>query len=291
MVIDTDTFNEIDDQFALVWALSSPEKVSVEAIYAAPFFNHLSSGPKDGMDKSYNEILRILSLLNIPSEGYVFKGSEGYLEDCQTPRHSEAAYDLVERAMHSGADPLYVVALGAITNVASALLIEPRIIENIVVIWLGGHAHHWPNAKEFNLQQDIPAARILFDSGVPLVQIPCAGVASHMSTTLSEMRDYVKGQGAIGDYLYGIFQNCHNDHVGYSRVIWDMTPIAYLINSGWISTSLVHSPILTDQITLSHDTSRHFIRYATSVNRDAIFRDFFLKIKQATDTTPPHGRN
>ncbi|GMA60182.1 hypothetical protein GCM10025859_06220 [Alicyclobacillus fastidiosus] len=279
MVLDTDTYNEIDDQFALVWALRSQQKVTVEAIYAAPFFNHLSSDPKDGMEKSYDEIRRILSILHIPSDGYVFKGSKGYLKNCHTPQYSEAAQDLVQRAMNTDADPLYVVSIGAITNVASAILMEPRIINKIVVVWLGGHAHHWPDTAEFNLKQDVAAARIIFDSGVPLVQIPCAGVASHLLTTLSEMRDYVKGQGEIGDYLYETFKNCQNDHFGYSRVIWDMTTMAYLINPSWVSTSLVHSPILTDQLAFSQDTSRHFIRYATSVNRDAIFRDFFLKIK------------
>ena len=35
MVLDTDTYNEIDDQFALVYALLSPERITCEAIYAA----------------------------------------------------------------------------------------------------------------------------------------------------------------------------------------------------------------------------------------------------------------
>ena len=53
MVLDTDTYNEIDDQFAVVYALLSPELLKVEAIYAAPFSNDNSSGPGDGMEKSY----------------------------------------------------------------------------------------------------------------------------------------------------------------------------------------------------------------------------------------------
>ena len=57
MVLDTDTYNEIDDQFAVVYSLLS-KGVHVEAIYAAPFFNSRSSGPGDGMRKSYDEILR-----------------------------------------------------------------------------------------------------------------------------------------------------------------------------------------------------------------------------------------
>ena len=48
MVLDTDTYNEVDDQFAVVYTLFSPEKFEVEAFYAAPFFNDRSTGPKEG---------------------------------------------------------------------------------------------------------------------------------------------------------------------------------------------------------------------------------------------------
>lgn len=280
MVLDTDTFNEIDDQFAVVWALLSPERITVEAIYAAPFYNELSSSPQDGMEKSYQEILRILALLDKPSDSFAFRGSAGYLESSTQPRESEAARDLVARAMsHSGEHPLYVVAIGAITNVASAILMEPRIVDKIVVVWLGGHAHYWPDTREFNLFQDIAASRLIFDCGVPLVQIPCMGVTSHLLTTLAEIGAYAKGQSPLGDYLYETFANCHDDHFGYSRVIWDISTIAYLLNPEWVETSLVHSPILTDQLTWSHDASRHFIRVATWINRDAIFKDLFNRLR------------
>ena len=44
VVIDTDAANEIDDQFALAWALLSPAQLHVEAVYAAPFsFAHRRS--------------------------------------------------------------------------------------------------------------------------------------------------------------------------------------------------------------------------------------------------------
>ena len=45
VLIDTDTANEIDDQFALTWALLSPERITVEAIVAAPYsFAHHRQG-------------------------------------------------------------------------------------------------------------------------------------------------------------------------------------------------------------------------------------------------------
>jgi len=49
LVIDTDTFNEVDDQFALASALRPPEAMQVEAIHAAPFHNNRSTGPAEGM--------------------------------------------------------------------------------------------------------------------------------------------------------------------------------------------------------------------------------------------------
>lgn len=281
MVLDTDTFNEIDDQFAVVYALQSPDRLQVEAFYAAPFFNDLSTGPKDGMEKSYHELHKILKLMDrtdIP----IYKGSEAYLPSPETPVQSDAARNLVERAMASSPeDPLYVVAIGAITNVASAILIEPRIIENIVVVWLGGHALHWHNTREFNLEQDIPAARIILNSGVPLVLLPCMGVVSHLNTTLSEMRDYVKDSGVIGAYLYETYEQVHPDHYAYSRVIWDISTIAYLVNEQSTPSVLLSSPVVSDEGRWSQDQSRHLIRYVHSVNRDHIFRDLFQKLRSS----------
>jgi len=279
MVLDTDAYNEIDDQFALTYSLLSPERMDVKAIYAAPFTNRRSRGPGDGMEKSYEEILRVLSKMEVPSDGLVHRGSTSYLPDPETPCRSEAAEHLVELALGMDDEPLYVVAIGAITNVASAIIMEPKIVEKIVVVWLGGQPLYWPSAREFNLGQDIHASRTIFDCGVPLVQVPCQGVTSHMMTTISEMERYVLGRGAIGDYLYEIFRSYYPDHYARSKVIWDIAAVAYLINPSWVPTHVVHSPILTDQFTWSVDTSRHFIRTAVSVDRDAIFGDFFRKLE------------
>ncbi len=278
MVLDTDTYNEIDDQFAVVYSLLSPEKLDVEAIYAAPFYNTRSTGPENGMEKSYEEILRLLDRMEISSDNFVFRGSTNYLSDYENPQKTAAVSDLIDKAMRANEEPLYVVAIGAITNVASAILLKPEIINRIVVVWLGGHGLHWPDTKEFNLQQDLLASQLIFNSGVPLVHIPCMGVASHLLTTVPEMEKYLKGKGKIGDYLFEIFKNFHKDHFAWSKVIWDIATIAYLINDSWVPTDLVHSPVLTEQFTWDYDQSRHFIRSANMVNRDLIFRDFFTKL-------------
>jgi inosine-uridine nucleoside N-ribohydrolase len=280
MVLDTDTYNEVDDQFALVYALQSPERLSVEAVYAAPFHNQRSAGPADGMERSHEEIMRVLDFSKLAPLDGVYKGSPGYLKTDNQPWESPTAADLVERALRgSPEDPLYVVAIGAITNVASAILLEPAIIERIVVVWLGGHALHWPHTREFNLMQDVPAAQVLFDCGVPLIQIPCMGVTTHLVTTIPELEFYLSGRSPIGDYLVEIVKGYEKDHFAWSKVIWDAAAIACLTNAAWVPTNLVPSPILTSDVTWSVDPARHLIRSASYVHRDPIFRDLFTKLQ------------
>lgn len=282
VVIDTDTYNEIDDQFAVVYALLSPEQMEVKAIYAAPYLNGRSESPKDGMEKSFEEIERLMNKLDMKREDFVYRGSEGFLESLDKPFESPAARDLVNKAMNSEG-PLYVLTLGAPTNVASAILMEPEIIHKIVVVWLGGKGLNWKTATEFNLMQDPKASQVLFDSGVPLIQIPTQPVTSHLTTTVAEIETYLKGKGEIGDYLVEIFKEYnHGEQFGWSKVIWDISAIAYVINPGWFNTEIRSSPLLTDQLTYSFDNSRHLYRVATYLNRDRIFGDMFRKIQQYT---------
>jgi purine nucleosidase len=279
MILDTDTYNEVDDQFALSYAFLSKDKVRLEAVYAAPFHNARSNGPGDGMEKSYQEIKKLLKMLGGSPDGFVFRGSDHYLQDVSKPIRSEAALDLVKKAMASSPeDPLYVVTVGCITNIASAILIEPKIIKNIVVVWLGGNDLNWPTQKEFNLMQDVLAAQVVLNSGVPMVIMPCRPVVSHFHTTIPELSYYLKNKNELSDYLYNIVLEYSGGRDAWSKVIWDVTAVAWLVNPSWLPTNLVHSPILTDQVTYSVDQSRHFMRMATSLNRDAIFRDLFEKL-------------
>jgi inosine-uridine nucleoside N-ribohydrolase len=281
MVLDTDTYNEIDDQFAVTYALLSSPKLRVEAIYAAPFWNNRSSDAADGMRKSYEEVHRLLEQLDLSTHCPVFEGSEGFLSGPGIPRRSMAALDLIDRAMHRKEKPLYVAAIGAITNVASAILLEPEIIKRIVVVWLGGHAHYWDHTREFNLKQDMDASRLILDCGVPLMQIPCLPVASHLLTSLPELEACIRGKSSIGDYLFRIFEQYVEDHFGRAKEIWDISALAWLIEPEWVPSKVSRSPVLTDQCTWNRDGTRHLMRCAVFVQRNSIFRDLFGKIQAA----------
>ncbi|MBR0828140.1 nucleoside hydrolase [Bradyrhizobium manausense] len=280
VVLDTDTYNEIDDQFALVQLLLSKDRFDVEAIYAAPFFNTRADSPGHGMELSYQEILRLLERMNVTPEGLVHRGVTDYVGPAKQAREASAVDNMIARARAGSPDkPLYIVAIGAISNVASALLKAPDIIDRTVVVWLGGHALEWPDTVEFNLKQDVGGAQVLLDSGVPLVLVPCKGVTSHLHSTVAEIERYVEPHGSIGAFLAMRFKEYSSDHLGWAKEIWDMAPVGWLLNPDWAPSVIIPSPVLTDQMTWSTDRRRHAIRYVTYVNRNPILRDFFLKLQ------------
>lgn len=280
-VLDTDTYNEIDDQFALIYALLSPEHIRLEAVYAAPFHNKRSAGPGDGMDKSYEEILRLLQFMGKAHEGFAFRGAEVWMPDVSTPVMSAAVEDLIARARTaSPAEPLYVLAIGAITNVASALIAAPDIRDRVVVCWLGGHPCHWPHNREFNFNGDVMAVRALLASRVALVRFPCLAVAELLGTSLAEMERYVAGRGAVGDYLCGIFRNYEEDltRPGSSKVIWDLAPVAWLVNPAWFVSKCLPCPALGDELQWRDNPDGHPVREIIHVDRDGVYADLFAKL-------------
>lgn len=298
IVLDTDTKNEIDDQFALTYAyrLSQMGKITLDAVYAAPFTHYPEPTAGVGMEQSYDEIIKILKILGkTDTEDFAFRGSDRFMDGAAVD--SPAARDLIKRAMTFSEDePLYVVAIGAITNVASAILMEPKIIDRIVVIWLGGTETRQNWANEYNLEQDPVASRLIFDCGVPLVQLPCAGVVDKLSTTVSELERFIDRKTEIGTYLTENVRNCDNGKAG-SRVIWDISAVAYTVHPEWFDTELIHAPRLTEvpdvsdelrkldcyknhasRLFWSHDSRRHFMRGVKNLNRDRLFYDLFCCI-------------
>lgn len=282
MVLDTDAYNEIDDQYAIAYALRSGEKLHVKALYAAPFQNKHSPDPAEGMEKSYQEIGHLLTLMN--RQATVLRGATAFLADEQTPQISDAARDLAERAMQYTWDaPLYVAAIGAITNIASALLLRPEIAERMVVVWLGGHALNWPDNAEFNLRQDVAAARVVYGSGVPLVLLPCNGVVHAFATTEPELNAWLKGKNALCDYLVAHTVETANAYARgrvWSRPIWDVTAIGWLLNDNgrFMLDRLVPTPIPEYDHHYAYDPRRPLCRMVYYIKRDALFDSLFCAL-------------
>lgn len=290
VVIDSDTYNEIDDQIAIAWALLHPERIDLQAIYAAPFTNHFFGegashtyvdDPAIGMQLSYDEILRVFEKLsprdNLPA---VFHGATRYLTNSDTPERSPAVNDLIERARNS-AETLYVLAIGAPTNVACALQLAPDIIEKIHIIWLGGNSFDWKDNQEFNLMQDIAASRTLFDSGAALTLIPCFGVANCMATSVPEMQHYFANTSRLGNYFAELAPRCPWIGFASRKVIWDITTVGLLLNPEWFTCQFVPAPLINDNLNWSFDNRRHVIEVVKFIERDHLFKDLFRKIIDA----------
>lgn len=285
VVIDTDTYNEIDDQFALAYALRSTERLNIQAIYAAPFHNERSISPADGMNKSYDEILRILELCGREDlKASTYRGSVAYLSDEDTLVDSDAARDLVARSrLYNSEKPLYVIAIGAITNIASAILMDPEIVDRIVLVWLGGHALDWPNTQEFNMAQDVAAARVVFGFEIPLIQLPCMGVVSAFTLSEPEMEGWLRGRNELCDYLIDATIDEARTYVQspiWSRVIWDVTAVAWLVDERFIESRIDCTPLPEYEHYYTTRRDSHPYRYVYHVHRDLLMQDLVEKLSR-----------
>jgi len=285
VVLDTDAFNEIDDQFAIAYLVRAADKAETEAIYAAPFANQNASTAAEGMEKSFDEIGRVLERLGNPGIA-TFRGSEQFLDAAKSdgkeapePVESAAAADLVERSLSAThSDRLTVVAIGALTNVASALLMEPEIAERCTVVWLGGHAQSWPHNEEFNMQGDIPAAQVVFDSGVPLYVVPCQGVASHLHISRAELAQHTSADNPTSAFLRERFGGMVPKEGVHSKVIWDIAAVAWMVLPESVKSVQCATPRVASDGSYIRDPRRHQSRFAYDLDRDAIFADLFSRL-------------
>jgi len=361
-VLDTDCKNEIDDQFALAWALLSEKEIFIEACYAEPYshecyrqdlidavnsiksnnsLKHVQDGaipekgeedsiaktlryqkiekwaqrlhrdgidpqkiemlsPKEGMQKSYEEILNVYELLDMNGKPHAYLGAENYLKSIDFPVASESTEDLIARAKEYRDEPLYVSAIGCVTNIASAILMAPEIVRNIVVLWTAAYptSVRIPNSS-FNLDQDILAAQVLFDSGVPHLYLPGYHVGAQLTLSLPDMKAWIQDKGRLGQYLFDEYIKWYqkrqneshifdkdstgtNDMRGYTKVIWDLINIAWLLRPRWVPTEIIRAPSLENSTYWRHHRGdRHLMREAYDIDRDGIFQDLIAKFEKA----------
>ena len=284
VILDTDTYNEIDDQYALAYLLKSSDMLRTVGLTAAPFYNENSTSPEDGMERSYEEIRHLLTLMGREDLfPIVYKGSRTYLPDEHTPVDSPAARFIAEKANEYRPDrPLYIIAIGAITNVASALLMNPAVKENCMVIWLGGHAPQF-DAGEFNMMQDIAAARVVMMSGIPFVQLPCKGVVDIFHVSEPELKYWLSGKNALCDYLVEHTVEAAERYAKgrpWSRVIWDVTAVAWLLDEDhrFMTYRAIPSPVPEYDLSYSKTLTGPVITVVDHINRDALFEDLVNKL-------------
>jgi len=276
VILDTDTYNECDDQFALAYMLKSQDIFNIEAITVAPYsLKTPIVSVKDGQENSYNEILKICKWLNFDTTNKVFKGAEDYI--CNDYNgNNDAVNKIIEIALRN--DKTYVMAIGAITNVALAIKKAPEIVEKIEVIWLGGHSLLQDNNLEFNFRQDVNAVRIVFNSKVKLIIVPCKNVASNLRTTIYELNYYLKDKSELCNYLIDRFYNDGYHGIQERRVIWDISVIAYMINKNWFTSKEISCPNINNDTSYELTNDRHTITMVNYIDVNKVYLDLFKKL-------------
>ena len=81
VILDTDLFNECDDQFALAYLLKSKENFNIEAVTLSPFYNSRMKENDGGIEKSFQEAKTIFKLCNTNSHNKIFRGSKDYISN------------------------------------------------------------------------------------------------------------------------------------------------------------------------------------------------------------------
>jgi purine nucleosidase len=207
VIIDNDFSGDPDDLFQLAHHVLSPS-VQIPFVIGS----HLSPGdhldPSDRQADNAAEIARdLLGLLR--SDIPVLAGSNVGLTEARTPLASAAAEAIVREAMREDTDLPLFVALGAgMTELASAVLLEPRIADRLTAVWIGGPEHpglaiQFPVAGrvEYNLAIDIPAAQVVFnDSAIPLWQVP-RNTYRQALVSFAELDARVRPHGDLGRRL------------------------------------------------------------------------------------------
>lgn len=285
VIVHTDCKNEADDQFAVAHHLMTP-RFEIKGIVAGHFCKNPQIYGEDGTAKaSYEEILKVLKLMELEGKYPVLMGASNGMTDESTPVDSEGARFIIEEAMKEDDRPLYVACQGAVTDVASALLMQPEIAERMTVIWIGG-GDYPKGGFEFNLMMDIHAANVLFSSKTDVWQIPMS-LYKTMSVSLAELQQKVLPCGKIGEYLFTQMVE-FNHYASDFNMVWPHGEIWGLGDQGTIavlmeelektSYDLLPAPRIAEDMTYIHGQENRCIRVYHYLDARLTLEDFFAKL-------------
>lgn len=280
VLIDSDAKNEADDQFAIVQALLSPKFDNVGIIAA-----HFGKRDPEGMEKSYGEIVKILDLMDLSKDGMVYHGAPHAMKMQGEPVVSEGARKIVEEAMKDDSRPLWILNLGPLTDLASAILMKPEIVNRVSAIWIGGG--RYPNGgPEFNLGNDILAVNTVFSSKMQLWQVP-KNVYEMTTVSLAELEYNISDCGRIGSYLleqlneYAATPGAVNNsfRTGEAWTLGDSPAVGLLLYEHRFQFDWVQAPLVTqDQTYVSTGLNRP-IRVYNAIDSRLLLGDLFAKLK------------
>lgn len=269
VIIDADTGNEVDDLYAIVRGLVEPTWDVVGLNSTQWQITHWNIHKT--MENSYRLNTMLVAYLGLNEEIRVNKGAEQRLFDWgKKEQPSTSALEIIKHAhnMPEG-EKLYVVALGALTNVASAILMDPTITDKIVLYWLGtkyNFEEGYLTKMDFNCVMDIQAVDVLMHSDVEWHIFPVS-LASQMTFDWDETKSCLEGKHEVFDFLLHRWYN-HLDNGRQTRVIWDLTIIDALIYPEKVEEL---------KVTTSKENGSREVYYYKSFDPEFFREDFYTK--------------
>lgn len=273
VIIDTDAKNEIDDQWAITLALLSSERFEIEG-FVASNYDHPDGGPS-GIEKSFQEIELVLKKAGFENTYQVYKGSHPMRYKYE-PSESEGVDFIIKKAMESSkADPVWVVALGSATNLASAYLKNPQIRDRVVFFWHG--RTKWPEkCWNFNVFGDRLAAITLFHAPLPLVLFD---TGTYLTCPMEESEENIKPYGEIGKYLHEYrFKNPW--YMQSDKGFFDLGDIAALVNPEIAYWQEVSCPEVGPDLSYNFKGTKGKILRVYHIDRDKTFQLLYDKLRR-----------
>lgn len=274
VLIDTDARNEIDDIWALALAVSCPERFQIEGFVAANYDNKKPGAGPASIETSAHEVETILEKAGLKGKFPIKRGSPPMRYQFEASE-SEGVDFIIEKAMASTPEnPLWVVGLGAATDIASAYLKEPRIADRIVVFW------HFRTERpkrcwNFNVIGDVRAARLVFHSDMSFVLFD---TGTHLTCPMEQSERW-RAYGELGKYLHD-FRKENSGYQSPKKGFFDLGDIAALVDPDLASWEVVDGPEVDWDLTYLHKKTKGKILRCYDINRDKTFELMEEKLKK-----------
>ncbi len=299
VIMDNDFSGDPDGLFALTHLLLSPS-VEIRAIIGSHLraddgFDNSKIQAQHAADKA-NELMYTMSInRNIP----VIAGSNAAMPNDSTPVKSEAVNFIIKEALRTDTKlPLYILCGAGLTEIASAVLTDPRIANKLTLIWIGGpeYTDLAPpppdySSPEYNLNIDIAAARVIFNqSSIAIWQVP-RNAYRQAILPYSQLQLKIKPQGKIGTYLTSTLENLMGRiqkyvNLGEVYILGDsplvlLTALQSSFEADPSSSEYVikMAPVINQQGAYEYNNNGRNIRVYTRLDTQLMFADFFAKLE------------
>ncbi|MBI5388263.1 MAG: nucleoside hydrolase [Verrucomicrobia bacterium] len=279
LLIDTDAACEIDDLYAIALALASQDRFKIEGFVAAHFGD--AGGPR-GIEKSVAAVHALLEKAGLAGRFPVKRGAPPF-QYSTVPVEADGVDFIIERALAADEKaPLWIVSLGACTDVASAWLKRPEIARRVVVLW-HGRTQFWPEkCWNFNVYNDLKAVRLLFTSDLPLMLFD---TGTDLTCPMAESEQRLQPQGALGKYLHE-FRLRNAWFQSPTKGFFDLGDIAVLLDASLAKWEIVPAPNVNWDMLYEPGQGRGRIVRIHSIARDGTFELFYRKMAVAFPSSP-----